>query len=417
MNFKPQPKTIGILHYTAPPVVGGVESVIAHHARLMAAAGYPVRLLAGRGGEPDGPIPFRCLPLADSLHPTVLAAKAELDEGKVPDDFASLVGEVALELHTAVTHTDILIAHNVCSLHKNLALTAALHQVCARPDAPRLILWHHDLAWTTPRYQAELHPGWPWDLLRQPWPDVLTTHVVVSELRRRELADLLALPPETIHVIPSGLDSDEFLRLAEGTAVLLDQIPWRQASPRLLLPVRITRRKNIELAIQTIAALRPTLPQAGLLVTGPPGPHNPANQHYFAELRQLRADLGLENQVHFLAEITAAYVPDEVIADLYRLADALFFPSREEGFGIPMLEAGLLGLPIFCADIPPLREIAGPYATYFSPDSDPVVLGKQITDCLTSSATYQLRQRVRRLYTWHGIFTEKIAPLLEKNDV
>ncbi|HRQ39597.1 MAG TPA: glycosyltransferase [Chloroflexota bacterium] len=417
MNLKQQKKTIGILHYTAPPVVGGVESVIAHHARLLAAADYPVRLLAGRGGAQDAPVEFVYLPLADSLHPLVLAAKAALDEGTVPEDFEELVEQVTAELATAVTHTHILIAHNVCSLHKNLALTAALHRVCAQPGAPRLILWHHDLAWTTPRYQAELHPGWPWDLLHQPWSDVAATHVVVSELRRRELADLLALPPETIQVIPSGLDSDEFLRLAEDTAVLLDQIPWRQASPRLLLPVRITRRKNIELALHTVAALRQTMPQAGLLVTGPPGPHNPTNQLYFDELRQLRADLGLENQVHFLAEITAAYVPDDVIADLYRLADALFFPSREEGFGIPMLEAGLLGLPIFCADIAPLREIAGPYATYFSPDSDPEALAIQITDHLTRSASYQLRQRVRRSYTWRGIFAEKIAPLLEEHDV
>lgn len=413
MNTLPSKKTIGILHYTAPPVVGGVESVIAHHARLLTTAGYPARLLAGRGGEKDGLIPFVHLPLADSLHPAVLAAKAELDQGKIPADFESLVGQVAGELATAVAHTNILIAHNVASLHKNLALTAALQRVCARPGAPRLILWHHDLAWTTPRYRAELHPGWPWDLLRQPWPDVPTTHVVVSELRRRELAELFSLPPETIQVIPSGLDSDAFLRLAEDTAVLLDQLSWRQAGPRLLLPVRITPRKNIELAIQTIAALRQTMPQATLLITGPPGPHNPANRHYFAELRQLRADLGLAGQVHFLAEITDEYVPDEVIADLYRLADALFFPSREEGFGIPMLEAGLLGLPIFCADIPPLREIAGPYATYFSPDCDPAELAAQISDCLASSATTQLRQRVRRLYTWRGIFAEKIAPLLE----
>lgn len=417
MNHAPEKKTIGILHYTAPPVVGGVESVIAHHARLLAAAGYPVRVLAGRGGEHFTQIQFAYLPLADSRHPAVLAAKAELDQGQIPADFEELVARITADLATAVAGLDVLIAHNVCSLHKNLALTAALRRVCAQPGAPRLIMWHHDLAWTAPRYQAELHSGWPWDLLCQPWPDVPTTHVVVSELRHRELAGLLAMPPESIHVIPSGLDGEVFLRLAEPTAVLLNQLSWRPANPRLLLPVRITRRKNIELAIQTIAALRQTMPQAGLLITGPPGPHNPSNQLYFEELRQLRADLSLENQVHFLAEITDEFVPDEVIADLYRLADALFFPSREEGFGIPMLEAGLLGLPIFCTDIPPLREIAGPYATYFSPDAHPPDLAAQIADCLTNSVTYQLRQRVRQSYTWRGIFAEKIAPLLEKNDV
>ena len=93
-----------------------------------------------------------------------------------------------------------------------------------------------------------------------------------------------------------------------------------------------------------------------MVVTGPLGPHNPANVKYFEKLAALRKELGLENVVCFLAELTAEYIPDEVISDFYHLADALFLPSREEGFGIPILEAGLAGLPIFCSDIPPLAK-------------------------------------------------------------
>ena len=40
---------VAILHYSVPPIVGGVESVIAHHARLMSADGHTVRLIAARG--------------------------------------------------------------------------------------------------------------------------------------------------------------------------------------------------------------------------------------------------------------------------------------------------------------------------------------------------------------------------------
>lgn len=413
MNYSS--KKISILHYTAPPVVGGVESVIAHHARLLAAAGHQVRVIGGRGGEHFTQIQFYYLPLADSRHPDILAAKEALDQGHVPANFERLRQQLGAQLATAVAGTDILIAHNVCSLHKNLALTAAVRHVCQQPGAPRLLIWHHDLAWTTPRYQAELHDGWPWNLLCQHWAEINPIHVVVSELRRRELAKLIHIPPDSIDVVPSGLDSERFLKLSPQTTALLTQLQWWPANPRLLLPVRITRRKNIELAVRTVAALRQTMPEASLMVTGPPGPHNPANHLYFNELRQLRAGLGLENQVHFLAEIVSEYLPDATIADLYRLADALFFPSQEEGFGIPMLEAGLTGLPIFCADIPPLREIAGPYATYFSPESDPFELANRIAANLRHNPTYQLRQRVRQHYTWHGVFHEKIVPLLEKN--
>ena len=109
----------------------------------------------------------------------------------------------------------MLFAHNVCSLNKNLVLTAALRLLHERSELPRLILWHHDLAWTTPRYRAELHEGYPWDLLRRDWP--AATQVVVSELRRKELAQLLGVPEERIRVIPNGLDSARFLKLDAWT--------------------------------------------------------------------------------------------------------------------------------------------------------------------------------------------------------
>jgi hypothetical protein len=44
---------IALLHYSAPPIVGGVESVLGQHARLMADAGHAVRVVAARGGLPD----------------------------------------------------------------------------------------------------------------------------------------------------------------------------------------------------------------------------------------------------------------------------------------------------------------------------------------------------------------------------
>ncbi|MBV5345034.1 MAG: hypothetical protein JZU63_05625, partial [Rhodoferax sp.] len=59
---------IAILHYSVPPIVGGVESVIAHHAQLMSADGHSVRLLAARGESLGDEIPLTMIPLADSRH-------------------------------------------------------------------------------------------------------------------------------------------------------------------------------------------------------------------------------------------------------------------------------------------------------------------------------------------------------------
>lgn len=403
---------IALLHYSAPPVIGGVESVIAHQARWMVEDGHRVSVLAGRGGRFDERIAFIHLPLADSTHPQILALKRELDRGHLPPEFGEVVAALKRELSRHLAESDVLIAHNVCSLHLNLALTAALWELFRESRRPALILWHHDLAWTTPRYRKELHPGYPWDLLRTPWPGAV--QVAVSELRRQELVELLGLDAEQIAVIPNGVDIFSFLKLELSTQEYLKRMNLTQADPLLLLPARITPRKNIELALRTLAALRSEFPQAQLLVTGPLGAHNPANVEYFARLKRLRRELGLEHSAHFLAEITSEYVPDAVIADFYRLADALFFPSYEEGFGIPILEAALAGRPIFCSDIPPLRALGGKEVTYFSPDAEPEEIAARMAAYFRENPLYILASRVRRNFSWEQIYRNHILPILQK---
>ena len=401
---------IAILHYSVPPIVGGVESVIAHHARLISASGHSVRLIAARGAAMSVEIPLTQIPLADSRHERIDPIKQELDKGNVPASFDSLRDELADEIKKALIGVDMLIAHNVCSLNKNLALTAALHKLHQSNQLPRLILWHHDLAWTTPRYLPELHEGYPWNLLKTNWGN--TTHVVVSNLRQDELAGLMKLHRESIHVIPNGVDMDRFYKLEALTQELLNKTHVLDVAPILLLPVRITPRKNIELALWTLAALKKDFPHAALVVTGPLGPHNANNIKYFETLTNLRKQLGLEGSAHYLAELHNGFLPDEVIADFYRVADALFFPSREEGFGIPLIEAAFSHLPAFCADIPPLRKLGLNDAQFFSPDEDPAHISKMLSDYFQTSMSARLAMRARASFRWEVIYRQHIEPLL-----
>ncbi len=402
---------IVLVHYSAPPIIGGVESVLGHHACLFADHGHTVRILAGRGAALDERIQYVEVPLFDSRHPDILEVKSELDQGRVPDRFYDLVDKLFLLLRQQVEDADWIIAHNVCSLHKNLALTAALHRWTCTEDRPKIILWHHDLAWTTPRYQPELHPGYPWDLLRKDWQNA--QHVTVSRLRQRELAELLDIPLERIRVIPNGLDFLTFYKLEEKTRHFVERLNLSASEPLFLLPVRITPRKNIEFAMQILAELRQRLPEAALVVTGPLGAHNPRNQQYFERLLELRRQLALEEAVHFLAEVSPETLPDSVIADFYRLADALLLPSREEGFGIPILEAGLSRLPVFCADIPPLREIGGDQVMTFSLEESAQGIAQRIETVLQSNPICALRRRVRREYGWEQIYASHLAALIE----
>jgi mannosylglucosylglycerate synthase len=402
---------IVLLHYAAPPVVGGVETVLARQAQLLTRAGHTVRIVTGRGQTWDASVPVDIIPLMDSRHPKILKTKAFLDEGKIPADFESMVQQIEVELRSIVRDIDAVIAHNVGSLHKNLALTAALYNLSQDKPAPRLILWHHDLAWTTSRYQPELYPGWPWDLLAKPWPNA--GQVTISAERRQELSDLMGIPLWEIKVVPAGLDIADFLQLHPRTMALMDKMGFALSAPILLTPVRVTRRKNIELAIATLAELRKEMPEANLIVTGPPGPHNPANKQYFKQLLQMRRDLKVKKAVHLLGDILPEGLPEETVADLYRVADALLMPSREEGFGIPILEAGLSRMPIFCSNIPQLRALAGEFGTYFSPDEEPAQVARLIVQRLRSDPLYQMRVKVRKEYTWDAVYQKQIAPLLE----
>ena len=401
---------IVLLHYTAPPEVGGVETALARQAQLLARAGHQVRVVTGRGEAWNARIPVEVLPLLDYRHPQVLRVKAALDEGQVPEEFQPLVDSIQSRLVSAIEGADVVIAHNIASMHHNLAFTAALYEIFQHEGSPRLILWHHDLAWTIPRYQREIHPGWPWSLLSELWPGA--RHVAVSPVRREQLSDLTGLPLWEITVIPSGLDLADFLNLPPRVVALFDQLDLTLAAPILLAPVRITRRKNLELAIGALAELRKSMPEAVLVVTGPCS-QSALGRQYFEQLKKQRKQLGLEGAVHLLSEIATEGLPDESVAGFFRLSDALLLTSRDEGFGMPVLEAGLARLPIFCSGLPSLRALALDWATYFSPVDDPAHVADLIYKRLHNDPQYQMRVRVRRDYTWKAVYQNKVEPLLE----
>ena len=411
-------KRIAIIHYASPPGIGGVEITIAHQARALLECGYAVRVISGDGASFHPDIETVINPLFSSSHPEVLRVQAKLAKGEVPAAYQDLVNQISAALKIALADIDVCIAHNIPTLHKNLALTQALAKHATETSLP-LVAYCHDLAWTNPQYEAELHDGQPWDLLRRVWPNAAYT--TVSTMRQEEMMDLLGLPADQVTVITGGIDPAQFLRWTDTTRRLVQKLNLMAADGILLLPARFTRRKNIELALQILAALRQ---RSGadyrLIVTGPPGPHNPTNKSYLENLLELRTQLHLENVAHFLYlegedTSTPLLVDDDTIADCYQLADALLFPSTQEGFGIPILEAGLSGIPVFCSYLPPLRQTGGSDVTYFDPQNSlPSHIASQILSVLNASSTFHLRLRVRQHYRWETIIRRSLIPLLER---
>ncbi len=116
--------------------------------------------------------------------------------------------------------------------------------------------------------------------------------------------------------------------------------------PWLLFVGQVTPRKGYDIAVQALPAIIAAMPTASLLVV------SGINQAQRETLLRLAQHLGVERHIHLLG-----YLPDDALINLYRASDALLFPTRYEGFGLPLLEAMAAGCPIITTDIPVVREI------------------------------------------------------------
>ena len=359
-----------------------------------------MRLVAGRG---DAEI----VPELDSRHPEVERLAAELGEGRRDEAaFERLRAGVLAGLAPLLEDRDLVIAHNLLTMPFNLPAAAAV-VASGKP----LLAWTHDLAWVNPRYRSYRRRGRPWSLLREAQPGV--RYVAVSKVRQAEICACLGLARRQVPVVPNGIDEPAFLGVGASVRRILRRSGLERARPLILVPLRITPRKRIELAIRVAAVLRRRHPGIGLLVTGPLGPHSPENRAYGERLLEVRRSLRLDDVVAFCFEQAAGGphpVRDADMAELYRLADAVLLPSESEGFGLPALEAGLARAPLVCTDLEVLREVAGSGAWTFPARAGAEAVAGAVEAALGSRIP-RLRRRVQTEYTWSSVI-DKLERLL-----
>jgi glycosyltransferase involved in cell wall biosynthesis len=159
----------------------------------------------------------------------------------------------------------------------------------------------------------------------------------------------------------------------------------------LLYPAQTWPHKNHLGLLDALALLRDRGSDVTIVCTGR------KTQHFTAIARRV-GELRLEGRVAFLG-----YVDEAELSEIYRRATGLVFPSRFEGWGLPIVEAFAGGIPVACSDIPVLREVAGAAAAYFDPD-DAASMADSITrigtdDGLRDALRRAGHERVRDL-TW-----------------
>ena len=366
---------IALVHYSVPPVVGGVETIIAEHARLFTAAGHEVTVLHGAGEVGE------CLPaLADRTTPA---------------------DQVAVAMRARLARQDVVFLHNVLTMPFHPGLTDAVWTLAEELGAVRMIAWVHDLAATNPDYPAAAELP----RLRTAHPQI--EYVAVSEHRRLEFA---ALTGALASVVPNGIDPVRALEIPEKWQRACKIMRVLERDIVLFQPTRLLRRKNVELSLRVVAALRALGKDALLLVTGAQDPHHAPARAYAEDLRELRNALGLQRDAVFLSDIFE--VTDADLGCFYRLADALFFPSHREGFGLPLLEAALHRVPIFCPDAPPMNALLPEMVQLFDPALEPKDIATGIAKTLDQNPDTQVRKTVMRGYAWPVIFETHLAPLL-----
>jgi len=300
------------------------------------------------------------------------------------------------EQSTTLDSYGAVIVHNVFTMPFDLSWTRELTAMAAEMPHIRWINWVHDVAAVNPHYA-------PIDW-REPVPNAV--HVAVSEVRRQDYAGATGLPLAKIRVIPNGLDFTSVL----GLSPCISQLRLWQHDLVLAHPARLLRRKNLELGICLTAALQQAGCDVIYAVTGAPDPHQADGQIYYAELKQLTRDSGVSERVLFLGE--AGALSDADVRSLYVMADALFFPSTGEGFGLPLIEALAHRLPIFCSDLAVHCEVLGASGRYFSLDKKAEAISAQIMHWMQSEDVIRHRRQLWREHDIIKICQEHLEPLL-----
>jgi glycosyltransferase involved in cell wall biosynthesis len=281
----------------------------------------------------------------------------------------------------------------------NPALTAALCELAADSRHSRFVAWIHDIAAFNPAYGSALplirtaHPGFD--------------YVAVSETRRRQFQELTGC---NAVVIPNGIDAVEFLNPTEPVATLLRDERLLECDYLLFQPARTLPRKNIELTIRVVAALRAGGRDARAVVTGAPNIHDPASSDYGNTLREITAECGVSREVIF----PSFPLTRRDLVSLYLAADALFFPSRQEGFGLPLLEGGLHRMPTFCSDADSMSEIAPADATFCSPAAAASDVAALVEARLADDPGRLNRKRVVREFSWECVHARHLRPILNR---
>ena len=205
--------------------------------------------------------------------------------------------------------------------------------------------------------------------------------IAISECTRRDIIELGQVPADKIRVIYQSCST--LFKQREGDDHLMKVNARYELPARYLVNVgTIEPRKNIALAVKALPLLPDDLQ---LVIIGRRTP-------YADEVLQEARRLGVSHRVKLLHN-----VPTDDLPAILQMAEVSVYPSRYEGFGIPIIEAIQSGLPVVACTGSCLEEAGGPDSLYVSPD-DPAAMAQAIRQSLKGAKGRE--ERIRRSQTY-----------------
>ncbi|MBI4879466.1 MAG: glycosyltransferase family 4 protein [Planctomycetes bacterium] len=169
--------------------------------------------------------------------------------------------------------------------------------------------------------------------------------ICVSDATRDAFRRAFDLPEERFAVIHHGLEPRFRPQTEQAVEAALRRLGI--ARPYLLFVGLLSARKNCAALVRAFDRMAEAVPGLRLVLAG-------GRAHGFAEVEQALAAARARARIVLLG-----FVEDELLPPLYAGARAFVFPGRNEGFGLPMLEAMACGAPVMAADTAVAREVAG----------------------------------------------------------
>jgi glycosyltransferase involved in cell wall biosynthesis len=390
---------IALLHYTFWPEIGGVEHLMRDQANMLCREGHEVTVITGVGRDTGEDYEVVVLPELAPNYGLNASVRSVLQRGQTDQNLNKYRSVLLKALGKVLAKIDVTIVHNAFTMHYNLGLTLALRDLAPKH---RMIAWTHDLAATDTDHVVPNPTQPPWNLMRSAAPDVL--YVAVSEQRADELAEYLKPTVQPV-IVPNAVDVVRLFGLTPEIRASLASLNLAERDLILLLPARIMVRKNLEFALAVTQRLCETGMNPLLMITGGTGTPSEASESYDDFLHKSLPEEIMGNVV-FVNDFFE--VQDDTLRDLYLLADCLLFPSKQEGFGLPIVEAGLHRLPVWCSKMPAFWATEGE-GCYLLEDLDQL---SDAIDWLQEQPTFRNHRKCRKLFDPGVVYREYYEPIL-----